>query len=233
MIDIEIRKPSDISCQDKLKMYQLMGQYYHGVNRTQFDKDLLDKQNVITLHHNRDICGFSTQAIWNLTYDDIEFKVVFSGDTIVDRSKRATTGLPFAFARFLFSEYDQNRNKPLYWLLTSKGYKTYHAMTTFFYRYFPSRNGNESEEEMRVLQKIMAQKFNGNLDKTNWVLKAKADSQRLRICHDEFSPCSKRTPGLEFFEKMNPGHQNGDELVCFARFCETNIKRQLWRRLFE
>ncbi|MDJ0694121.1 hypothetical protein [Mastigocoleus sp. MO_188.B34] len=38
-------------------------------------------------------------------------------------------------------------------------------------------------------------------------------------------------PHIEFFDRMNPGHLNGDELVCLTEISETNLTpagKRMW-----
>jgi hypothetical protein len=125
---------AELSYQDEARMFQLMQAYYDGVNREQFLTDLSKKSHVILLRDEGEpqIQGFSTLLCLSLTGGEKKTRGIFSGDTVVEKAYWGQRVLGKAFLRFLFTEKLRHPFEPLYWLLISKGYKTYLMMANNF-----------------------------------------------------------------------------------------------------
>jgi hypothetical protein len=120
---------------------------------------------------------------------------------------------------------------PLYWLLTSKGYKTYRYLSVFFRDYFPQPNRVIATRERQVLDAFAGHLFNGRLDREFWIVRAASNGQRLRAGVADISDAKLKNPDVAYFDKMNSGHAKGDELVCLARFSDDNLTPFILKRL--
>ncbi|MEW6213542.1 MAG: hypothetical protein AB1631_34925, partial [Acidobacteriota bacterium] len=123
---------------DRERMFELMRSYYDWVSREKFLSDLSNKNDVILLRDSAGrIQGFSTLRIVSLKADGKTLRAVFSGDTVIERAFWGQRVLGKAFLRYLFHQKIRHPFDPLYWLLISKGYKTYLMMANNFSEYYP------------------------------------------------------------------------------------------------
>lgn len=222
-----------LSDDQKVQMRGLMDRYYANVSPQDFSRDLHKKDWVVLATSGGGVVGFSTQALWDIKMGDQSVRVVFSGDTIVEEVHRNSVGVPFGVARLLGSLYRKQPDEPLYWLLTSKGYKTYRALRVFFKQYFPAQDLEPTLKEQMILERILCSRFNGHLDRDNWVLRAESRQQRLRPRFARIEKAKARHPDVVYFLERNPGYALGDELVCLAQFDPANVHRRIWRKLVE
>jgi hypothetical protein len=223
--------PRQVSTADLQRMVRLMQECYENVTPEQFTADLGKKECVIVVREGGAICGFSTAMVLACTACGGPVRVMFSGDTVMNEACRGSPALPFAVARFALAKLRAAPQIPLYWLLTSKGYKTFRSLSVFFRSFHPWRGRAPSALERQVLREVSARLFNGRLDPESWVLAAREGDQRLRAGVAEISDDLRKRPDVAYFEQMNPGHARGDELVCLARFAESNLRPSILRRL--
>ena len=113
------------------RMYALMQRYYINVNRKQFIKDLTEKEYVISLNHNGILRGFSTWMTLHHKTQGNNVNIIFSGDTIIEKDYWGSLALPLAWGSLMLATLEQNPRQKLYWLMTSKGYKTYRYLPVF------------------------------------------------------------------------------------------------------
>ena len=106
------------------QMQQLMRGHYDGVSESQFRANLLAKQWVILLRDHGQLCGFSTQVLFDYPLTGRDVKILFSGDTMIEKKHWGSLALPVAWGRLMLSLCAAHPDAELYWLLTSKGYKT-------------------------------------------------------------------------------------------------------------
>ncbi len=232
MIQPHVLTPEALTTVDIDQMHRLMVQCYENVDRADFEKDLQRKDHVLVLRNDQDLCGFSTQALWSHCVDGGEVRIVYSGDTVVADNARLSFALPLAFGNFLRDMHARDPKRPLYWLLTSKGFRTYRAMTVFFRNSFPAANRVLSPFEEKLLETLLDERFPGRLDRETWVLKAGAGSQALKRKADFVESSNRSHSDIKRFAQLNPDYVSGDELVCLARFERANVKPSLWKRMF-
>ena len=90
------------------------------VNPYTFEKDILNKQWIILLEDgsDRSLKGFTTIAYIDVFMDNIDVRIVYSGDTIIHKNYWNTFELSKCWINTVLA-HNQNIQKPLYWLLLS------------------------------------------------------------------------------------------------------------------
>src|SRR5687768_8205068 len=120
--------PADLSADERDAMFDLLCRHFDGVAREQFERDLFEKNVVLTLRDATTdaLTGFSTMLVYETqSFDGSPVSVVCSGDTIVDPSGWNSAALPrewIAAVKRLRASYP---NGPYYWLLITSGFRTY------------------------------------------------------------------------------------------------------------
>jgi hypothetical protein len=223
--------PPELAQASLESMRELMTRHYEGVSDDSFRQDLFSKQWVILLLREETLVGFSTQVLFEHQTKTGSVRVLFSGDTIIDKAHWGSTALPIAWGRLMLSIYAADPATSLYWLLTSKGYKTYRFLPVFFDEFYPSCNAPTPELERVLLEEVALNRFGTRFDARTGILRAAPGAQRLRNGIAELDETRLQDPHIAFFRERNPGHAKGDELVCLARFWPGNLKPFIRRRL--
>jgi len=213
------------------EMLRLMQAYYLNVTPAQFIKDLEEKDFVILLYENDYIRGFSTWMLFGHDFESQRVNVIFSGDTIIDKSHWHSLGLPLAWGRLMLSALSEHPGEELYWLLTSKGYKTYRFLPVFFREFYPSYMKEAPPFEKALLCSLAQRKFGDRFDPKSWIVRAPEGAQCLRPGVADITETRREEKHVAFFEKANPGHAKGDELVCIALCSEDNLNPFILRQL--
>lgn len=230
MLRSETINVAEVTPKQRERMLALMHEYYENVDALQFNSDLNKKDRIILLKNDETICGFSTQLLSSSNIEGHLVKFLFSGDTIIERPYRNSLALPLAWSKIMLDEINTSPEVPLYWLLTTKGYKTYRYLSVFFNDFFPRPNRELSAFEQQALESFTAQICIEGLDHERWIIRAQPSSQRLRKGVADITDNRLKKPEIAFFEEVNPGHASGDELICLARFCKENLTPFIWRK---
>ncbi len=220
----------ELTSAQRAAMFRLMDAHYAGVTEPQFLADLQTKQWVILLRDAERLCGFSTQVMFDHLADGRAVKVVFSGDTIIDKAHWGSLALPLAWGRLMLSLLAAHPGTELYWLLTSKGYKTYRFLPVFFHEFTPCHTHETSPLERNLLNSAATARFGARFDPGTGILRAQPGAQRLREGVAELDTQRLADPHIAYFQAINPGHRLGDELVCLARFHPDNLTEFIRRR---
>lgn len=221
-LEAEYVRPSRLSLGERMSMYALMRHYYADITESQFTDDLMEKTHVILLRDDRgEIRGFSTLLVGEIS--DLKTKpstvrYVFSGDTVVDKAYWGQKQLGIAFLKYLFFEKLKNPFKPVYWMLMSKGYRTYLLMANNFSEHFPRFEQAIPPHAQEIMDRFYSNRFGDAYDKQSGLVVPDGPSCRLRggvaAVEDELR---SKFPRVDFFAKRNPNWADGVELACIAK----------------
>jgi len=168
-------------------------------------------------------------VLFDVPHENRPTRILFSGDTIIAKDHWGSLALPVAWGRLMLSLTCPHIE--LYWLLTSKGYKTYRFLPVFFHEFYPCYSKPTPAFEKALLERVAGQRFGTRFDPASGVLRAEPGAQRLREGVAELDDRRLRDPHVAFFQRQNPGHAHGDELVCLARFHPDNLRPYIRRQL--
>nr|AUN37172.1 hypothetical protein [uncultured bacterium] len=211
---------SDLSFENEARMFQLMQTYYDDVSREQFLTDLSKKSDVILLFDKTggQIQGFSTLLCLRVECGNKTVRGIFSGDTIVEKKYWGQRCLGKAFLRFLFTEKLKHPFEPLYWLLISKGYKTYLMMANNFSQYYPRFDKATPAAKKALMDAFYATLYGDDYDAQAGLIKSSGETYKLKAGVAAISPALMKTNAkIAFFQTANPDWQKGFELACLAR----------------
>ena len=206
-------------------MFGLMDAYFEGMDRGTFEQDLQEKDWVILLRlpDNGEIHGFSTQRLFEANANGSRVRVLFSGDTIVDRNYWGQTELMRVWGRFVLRLVEQHGGMPLYWFLICMGYRTYRFLPVFFWEYYPRHDTPTPARMQELLHTVARAKHPVEYDPSCGVIRPRC-GVRIRAGIGDVDSRALRNPEVGFFVKCNPGHAAGDELACIAPLSAENFK---------
>lgn len=222
----------NLSQQEKKGMYWLLCNHFEGVNLDIFEADLAKKNWVILFYDDKTqiLKGFSTLLIYDTNFEGENISVVYSGDTIIDPSAWSSSTLSRTWitsVNKLRQEYFCNK---LYWLLISSGYRTYRFLPVFWQQFYPRYDQPTPNYILRLMNFLGTSNF-GQYYTEHLGLVRFPYPQILRNGLNGIPIERLQDPHISFFEKLNPGHLQGDELLCLTEICEENLTsagRRMW-----
>jgi hypothetical protein len=180
------------------------------VTTAQFARDLAEKNWVIVLEDDAgNIRGFSTLLVYESTVAPV--RVVYSGDTIVDREAWGSSVLArtwIAAVRDLRADY---------WLLITSGFRTYRFLPVFWREFWPQWNASQVPPLLDALaRERFARCYEAGIVRFE-------RPQVLRGELREVPAGREADPHVAFFAARNPGWVRGDELVCLCELSASNL----------
>jgi hypothetical protein len=226
-------KRSAVSDATKTQMYDLFCSQFENVSMQQFVADLDEKNWVLLLHDKSgDLIGFSSMHVYQRSIDDKAVTLVYSGDTTVDSNTWSDSALSYnmmgAFS-WLQRHYNTDR---LCWFLLVSGYRTYRLLPVFSQLFFP-RFDQPTPDDIQALMDAMAvERFANNYDSKTGVVRLDVPS----VLKGQFRNIPENRmddPNIAYFAERNPGHLQGDELLCFAELSQdelTRLGKRMWQK---
>jgi len=233
MLSADSNNPDRLGDGDVDDMYRLFIRYYTHVTRQQFVDDLRSKDTVIMLRDQREkIKGFSTLSVGEFDLDQGPVRVVFSGDTVIDRKHWGSQVFAAAWIRQIGHIAAQAPNLKHYWLLIVKGHRTYRYLPTFAHKFVPDWRCPARTDLDETKDIIAAAMFGKCYDADNSIVRFEESRGQLAPDLAEPSRREAQREDVKFFLQSNPGYVNGDELVCLCEIDAMNMK-PFARRIFE
>lgn len=212
-------------------MYALYARHYDGCDPRRFAADLAAKDHVILLQDGDPVLGFSTVACTPFQATQGRVNVLFSGDTVIDRSAWGEQALTRGFAQLAGSLQAREPDVPLVWLLISKGHRTYRYLSVFARHFHP--HPEQAHPGLRQLaQEIATARFGDAFDAQRGVIAFEQSHGHLAAELAEVPPHLQARPEVAFFLQRNPGYRQGEELVCLTELRADNL-RSVVRAAFE
>lgn len=220
---------SEINAVEYRRMLQLMQEHYHNVDHMGFASDLSEKDWVILLHDQEgELRGFSTQLLFEHSFEGEKLLVLFSGDTVIESAHWGSMALPIAWGQLMLSLKQANPGKKLYWMLITKGVRTYRFLPVFFKEFYPRYDKSTPIWEKSLIHSLGKKRYPDLYDSSSGLINGSGSSQALK---NEFDIKRKNDPHVRFFRDRNPEAHNGTELVCIAPLGSENITPFILRQL--
>jgi hypothetical protein len=223
-IQFRLAPRSELTTAQKSEMFQLMAQHFEGVMPEQFARDLAEKNLALLLERDGELVGFSTLLAYSTTMAKKSVNVIYSGDTIVTPSAWGTMALPRAWVAGVEALRATLPAGRCFWLLLTSGFRTYRFLPVFWREFFPRFDRTTPAEEQSLLNQLAQERFGAQFDSGASLVRF-TRPQRLRAGLKEVPPGRETDPHVTFFMARNPGHANGDELVCLTEICPENLTR--------
>ncbi|XDD48610.1 hypothetical protein AB3N60_19120 (plasmid) [Leptospira sp. WS39.C2] len=228
-LECRIIPPVDLKNNHVQQMFDLMEKNYIGISYDSFLRDLHQKDTLFLFHASSKIFGFTGLKLYPFKFENKDIVIAYSGDTVLDEKYRGTLSIPVYWGIYMLKLSEKYPN--LYWLLTSKGFRTYRYLSVFFKDFIPSPNQN-NPYLIRLRNQITKEIFPNGYDSSLGILNRGENSQSIRnIEADQIAIEVSKDPYIQYFGKTNPNFDKGHELVCLAHFHSTNINQYILRIL--
>lgn len=211
-------------------MAALYLRHYDACSEGRFYTDLDAKSEVLLLYCADQLIGFSTFLLYPFVWHGQRLRIVFSGDTVVDREHWGQQALAFGWIARMGRLYRDAPEQPLYWFLIVKGHRTYRYLPAFSLRFFP--DWRCCDTDLQALAEALGRDYFGNdYSAAQGVVTFAESHGQLKADIAEPDAAELQKEGVRFFLQRNPGYRDGHELVCVCPLAAENLK-PLSRRLF-
>jgi hypothetical protein len=228
-----IRPCRDIDDATLAAMHALFCEQFDGVPAEVFREDLGSKAWVLLLQDDDGaLCGFSTMDLYDVDVDGRAVSVVYSGDTVVKSDTWRDSALSYYWMGAIDYLRRLHHKERLYWFLIVSGYRTYRFLPVYSETFFPRHDRATPPDVQAIMDAAATARFGSNYDPATGIVRL--DHPALLKGRFRGIPENRmQDPHIAFFAARNPGHEEGDELVCFAILAEdelTRLGRRMWKK---
>lgn len=214
-----------INCMAKLYL-----ENYEGTSEALFRSDLAKKDDAIVLYLGSELVGFTTLCVYPENHLGAPIRIVYSGDTIVDRKHWGQQELAFSWITRIGEIKAQAPNVPLYWFLLVKGHRTFKYLSVFGKSFYPHWEIDRSDLKP-LADQLACPRFGDDYNPASGVVEFAESRGHLKPTIAEPTEEDLAKAATHFFLSRNPGYRNGHELVCLCELELANMK-PLTARIF-
>jgi hypothetical protein len=224
------RKIPDLTENDHRDIVRLYLTYYDGSNEAQILSDLNSKSEVLLVFCDAILVGFTTLQVYEFRWHDEDIRIIYSGDTIVDKAHWGQQALAFAWIARMGELKREKPTLKMYWFVIIKGHRTYKYLPTFGKSFYPHWSIDRSD--LKPLADALAtQKFGDYYNPATGLVEFPVSQGHLKDDIALPSPEELTKDSVQFFLAKNPNYRLGHELVCVCEIAEENMK-PLTKRIF-
>ena len=204
------------------EMFSLLSRHFDGVTREQFEADLAEKNWVVEIRRNGRLLGFSTLLVSEVWHEGRALTAIYSGDTIVDPEAWGSPALARTWIAAVNHLRTATPGRVCYWLLLTSGFRTYRFLSVFWREFLPRHGAPTSPDEKRLLDHLARRQYGDCYDAATGIVRFPRP-QRLSAPLGVLPAGRAADEHVAFFLSRNPGHAEGDELVCVTEISEANL----------
>jgi hypothetical protein len=217
-----LRPRAELDARRRGEMFALLARHFDGVTRTQFERDLAEKNWVIEIEDAGRLVGFSTLLVTPSEFEGEPLTAIYSGDTIVDPEGWKSPALARTWIHAVNALREEWPARRCFWLLLTSGFRTYRFLPVFWREFHPHFDATAPPAGQRLLDHLAAAQY-GSLYQPASGLVRFPHPQRLRGAVHALPPGRTADPHVAFFLARNPGHAAGDELACLTEISAANL----------
>ena len=212
------------------EMSRIYLDHYDGSDEARFQSDLAEKSEALLVRQGGRLVGFTLYLIYHESWQGRPIRVIYSGDTIVERAHWGQQALAFSWIGRAGQIKSETPEIPLFWFLIVKGHRTYRYLQTFSRVFHP--HWSLSTQTLKPLADWLAQKrFGSAYDPEQGVIHFPESRGHLKPEYAHPTAREESKEAVRFFLRQNPGYLRGDEMVCLCELSQDNLK-PLASRLF-
>jgi hypothetical protein len=213
---------TELPAQRRAEMFALLQYHFAGVTPEQFARDLAEKNWIVLILRGDRLVGFSTLHVYETQFDAEPVSVVYSGDTIVAPEAWGSTALARGWITAVNQLRELYPRGKYYWLLLTSGFRTYRFLPVFWREFFPRFDAPLPDDLRRLRDQLAAERFGPQYNSATGLVRFR-HPQQLRGELKSIPAGRLTDPHIAFFAQCNPGHDQGDELVCLTELSAKNL----------
>jgi len=207
---------------DVADMYRLFTTHFERVSEDRFRVDLERKDWVIRVRDGKTLLGFTSLQFLRVRAAAADLEVLYSGDTIMKPEARSTTLLARTWIDSVRRISELHAAAEMHWLLLVSGFRTYRLLPVFWREFFPNCMQATPAGVRDTVATLAGALFGAGYDAHAGVVRFDSP-QPLRPELSRIPESRLADPHVRFFASANPGHADGDELVCWTRLTHDNL----------
>jgi hypothetical protein len=210
----QVLRTSALSAREWDEIWALTEEFF-DVERDYAEAELRRRQDIALFRMNGVLLGMACISVCPAQFRGRRLAVINTTHVLIRENWRGRNLLQkLGFRTFLATRL-RYPFRPIYWFFDTFSYKSYLLLPRNFRRFWP-RHDEPTPEPRRALIDQLATEFYGPAWRPARGIAVRSGQKRMRASAAPLVLTPDSSPELQFFAGANPGHAEGDMLVCLC-----------------
>ena len=210
----QVIRTSDLAPRDWDDIWALTHEFY-DVERDYAEAELRRRERIALFRMNGALLGMASITIYTEKFRGRRIAVINTSHVLIRENWRGRNLIQkLGFRTFLAARL-RYPLWPIYWFFDTFSYKSYLLLPRNFARFWP-RHGEPTPEPRAALIDQLATHLYGPAWRPARGVAVRSGQKRLRAATAPLAITPETSPDIRFFAAANPGHAEGDMLVCLC-----------------
>ena len=221
-LEISIRPSASLSSSELEEVWTLTSRYVE-TPRAHYESKLLALPEVgLWRVRGGELAGLVSLDVYPVVWRGRTRIIIFTSSVVADERFRGRNLVLKTGLRLLLREKSRRPFAPAYWFFDTFSYKSYLIPARNLREFWPRRDQPASPDTAAFIDRLATQRYGADWSREAGVVRRSGYKQLLPYT----APIDARArsdPDVRFFETVNPGHREGDMLVCLAPLTVGNL----------
>lgn len=221
-VDISIRPSRSLSPRELDEIWALTERYL-DTPRAHYERKLLALPEV-SLWRARGgaLVGVAGLDVYRVAWRARIRVVIFTSSVVTDERFRGRNLVLRTGLRVLLREKLRRPLAVAYWFFDTFSYKSYLVLARNLREFWPRRERAIPPDTLAFIDRLASDRYGPDWNRRTGIVRRSGD-KRLRPATAPIDGALLSDPDVNFFEAANPGHREGDMLVCLAPLTAGNL----------
>ncbi|MGH8181431.1 MAG: hypothetical protein ACRETR_10695 [Steroidobacteraceae bacterium] len=227
-IDISIRPSRSLSPAELDEIWALTERYV-ATPRAHYEEKLLALPEV-SLWRARDgaLVGLAGLDAYPVAWRGWTRTVIFTSSVVTDERFRGRNLVLRTGLQVLLRETLRRPWATAYWFFDTFSYKSYLVLARNLREFWPRRDRATPPDVLAFIDELASKRYGADWNRETGVVR-RSGYKRLLPGTAPVDGTISSDPDVSFFEAANPGHREGDMLVCLAPLTARNLLAAIGR----
>jgi hypothetical protein len=209
----QVLRTSALGPRDWEDIWTLTAEFF-DVERDYAEAELRRRERIALFRMNGALLGMASITIYTEKFRGRRIAVINTSHVLIRENWRGRNLIQkLGFRTFLATRL-RYPLQPIYWFFDTFSYKSYLLLPRNFRRFWP-RHGEPTPEPRAALMDQLATHLYGPAWRPSRGVAVRSGRKRLRAAAAPLT-MTDSSPDIQFFATANPGHAEGDMLVCLC-----------------
>jgi hypothetical protein len=222
ILDISIRPSASLTPDEREEIWALT-QRYVDTPRAPYESRLLAFPEVgLWRVRGGGLAGLVSLHVHPLVWQNRTRIIIFTSSVVADERFRGRNLVLRTGLRLLVREKLRRPFARAYWFFDTFSYKSYLILARNLGEFWPRRDRATPAEVAAFIHRLASERYGSDWNRQTGVVR-RSGYKQLRPGTAPIEGPLRSDPDVSFFEAANPGHRDGDMLVCLAPLTASNL----------
>jgi hypothetical protein len=194
---------------------------FYDVERQYAEAELRQRQSIAMFRMNDSLLGMAAIDVYRTEFRGRKLMVIATAHVLIREAWRGRNLLQKLGARTFLATRLRYPLRPIYWFFDTFSYKSYLLLPRNFRQFWPRYEESTPEPRAALIDQLATQTYGPAWRPARGVV-VRSGQKRLRSTAAPLVLGKGTEPELEFFARANPGHPEGDMLICLCPLTLSN-----------